>query len=584
MRRTRTDFLFAILLASFTSFLYQANACTAALLTLTVFCTFTVGSLRHFLMLWLSAGILALYFIFGQQQLANQAKRPAFIDEMAIRVQRDQLRLTTEGTVSGQGRLESGEKVLFNYQATSQKDLDRFIESDHARWLLGQGEKRPIMGPTNDYQFDFRRYWQSQKVTHQIQLKTVAMQEAKASNPVVALIDFLHRAHFRAERLAERLPNPLRDYALSLLLASKASQLYQNNPMIAELGLLHLFALSGLHVAFLTATVQRFFRYLRIEQEVGDGVLLVLLPLFYLFTSSPAVLFRALLAGELRIIRRYLRWRISAIQIWSYSLIGSLLLSPAILLTLGGQLSFSLTLAVILSKQLGMIKRGLFLSLVTFPLILSQQYVWNGWQTVANLLAIPFFTSAVLPATLLGYFLGSWSFLATLCNLLIRFFDTAVSLAGRLPGQFVIGALSWPVLIGLFLLPFWLLPLGKTGKRLVIAAWFTILLGNFVLIHWPAEGEWTTFDIGQGDAAVLIEPRHRTVTMIDTGGKVRFGPQPNYRTGHPEDLRPKAIEAKKAKARGGAGSFRYFALSSRQGNSTHSYPRALPSRSGPYWR
>ncbi|MCK8616811.1 DUF4131 domain-containing protein [Fructobacillus sp. M158] len=152
-------------------------------------------------MLWLSAGILALYFIFGQQQLANQAKRPAFTGEMAIRVQRDQLRLTTEGTVSGQGRLESGEKVLFNYQATSQKDLDRFIESDHARWLLGQGEKRPIMGPTNDYQFDFRRYWQSQKVTHQIQLKTVAMQEAKASNPVVALIYFSAPGPFQSRKV-----------------------------------------------------------------------------------------------------------------------------------------------------------------------------------------------------------------------------------------------------------------------------------------------------------------------------------------------------------------------------------------------
>ncbi|MBS9335761.1 DNA internalization-related competence protein ComEC/Rec2 [Fructobacillus papyrifericola] len=526
---------------------YRQNAMTETLLLATALLSLTLNDQRQLLLLWLFTLLFFLYCHFDNRHLLQASQRGLETGPQSLIVQPDQFRRSEDGVISGQGRTVQGEKQLFFYQAKSQAEMDRFAAVKETVAFVGSGESTPVMGATNDYQFDFRQYWRSQKVTQQVRFERLDIQQAKAANPLSAVMNRLHALHARAARMADGLPNPLRDYALSLLLAAKGSQLYDNNPMIAELGLIHLFALSGLHVSFLSNYFRKVCRRLRIDREVADGLLAVLLPLFYLFTGSPSVLFRATVAGELRIFSQNFNRPLAPIQIWSYSLILSLLLAPQILLTLGGQLSFALTLAVTLSSKLSVVKRAFFLSLVTFPLIVSSQYVWNLWQTVANLIAIPVFTTLVLPATLLGYSLSFLPVLPMLCNGLIQLFDSAVALFGRLPGQLVVGALTWPILVLLFLLPFSALSLDKRGKRALLLAWVVLLTANWLMVRFPSHGEWTTFDIGQGDAAVLIEPRHQTVTMIDTGGKVQFGPRPHFETGGPKDERTQVKAFKRAK-------------------------------------
>ncbi|MBS9334917.1 DNA internalization-related competence protein ComEC/Rec2 [Fructobacillus sp. M1-13] len=551
MRTRHFHFLLALVFAALSLVINRPNALTVTLMVGMTLLSLTLGFGKKLRLFWTLCLPFVLYLQVGHGHLEKQALRPASQGQERLLVHADQLKIAEDGRIRGQGKTARGEKLLFSYAAKDQADVDRWAQLSGTYWLFGQADKTPIMGPTNDYQFDFRAYWQSQKVTHTLCFKEVAIQPADAQNPWQALLFACHRAHAAAERWTDRLPNPLRDYALSLILASKGSQLYDNNPMIAELGLIHLFALSGLHVAFLTRFLREGFLLARISREVGDGLLAFFLPLFFLFTGLPAVLFRAMLSGEMKLFGRNFRLRIDPIKSWSWSLIGSLIVYPQLLLTMGGQLSFALTLAVIISQGSNIWQRGLFLSLVTFPFILATQYSWNLWQTLANILAVPVFTVVVLPVTLVGYFACWIPGVCPITNTIIQLFDKAVALAGALPGKIVIGALSWPVLVLLFLLPFFALGAKKSSKKLAIATWLFLLLGNSAFVHWPKQGEWTTFDIGQGDAAVLIEPRHKTITMIDTGGKVQFGPRPHYSTGRPTDTRPKVVQNKALKQQEG---------------------------------
>lgn len=228
----------------------------------------------------------------------------------------------------------------------------------------------------------------------------------------------------------------------------------------------------------------------------------------------------------------------------------TLLFYPQVLLTLGGQLSFLLTLAVITTKNMNYWIRGLFLSFVSFPIILSQQYGWNVWQTLANLLVVPLFSTVVLPATLIGYFFSWLPFIQSFTNGLILVFDRLIFLVGQLPGYVVIGAFSWPVLLILLLIPWFLFRVSQKVRMILVSAWLFCFSVNYALIHWPSKGEWTTFDIGQGDAAVLIEPGHRSVTVIDTGGKVVFGPLPMYDIGK-QNGKQKNLEQKRLKEQEG---------------------------------
>lgn len=176
-------------------------------------------------------------------------------------------------------------------------------------------------------------------------------------------------------------------------------------------------------------------------------------------------------------------------------------------------------------------QKGLFLSLLSFPLIVAQQYTWNLWQSAANLLAVPVFATIILPVVLFGYFI-QLAPLPEVANLVVKIFDRAVAWVGSWPGQVVIGDLTWPIFLVLFVLPWFTLRASRRVQQRLVMAWLVALCLGFVRVHWLQPGEYTTFDIGQGDAALLLEPGNRSAMLIDTGGKVSF-----QRRGF---LRPKA--------------------------------------------
>ncbi|WP_061993112.1 DNA internalization-related competence protein ComEC/Rec2, partial [Fructobacillus ficulneus] len=329
--------------------------------------------------------------------------------------------------------------------------------------------------------------------------------------------------HWALADRAHHLPQPLANYALALLLGAKDQTLYADNPKIQELGLIHLFSLSGFHVAFLLALVRWLGRRLGLYREITLAIMAVVLPSFYWLTACPPILVRAVVAGEGRILRQAGGWRVDPVTIWSWSLLVALAVHPQILLTVGGQLSFALTLALTLMPATWPSwQKGVFLSVLTFPIIVAQQYVWNCWQTVANLLAVPIFSTVILPTVLVAFLLVPVPGLAPTCNWIVASFDQTIAWVGSWPGQVVVGALAWPVLLTLFCLPWFAIGANHRCRRWLVSTWIVVLLFGWTTVRWRSTGEYTTFDIGQGDAAVLREPWNRSVTLIDTGGKVSF--------------------------------------------------------------
>ncbi|MDG9750076.1 hypothetical protein [Leuconostoc mesenteroides] len=65
-------------------------------------------------------------------------------------------------------------------------------------------------------------------------------------------------------------------------------------------------------------------------------------------------------------------------------------------------------------------------------------------------------------------------------------------------------------------------------KHISRISWLVSFSVAMIFVHLPYHGEFATFDIGQGDAAVIREPYNKTITLIDTGGKVTFGEQPAW--------------------------------------------------------
>ncbi|MBS9338854.1 DNA internalization-related competence protein ComEC/Rec2 [Fructobacillus sp. M2-14] len=523
MNRERFWMLLALTCAALSLIVYRPNACTTFLFLLVLSGCLTIRVKKDLLKLGLFSALFFGYIFLDHATLVKQRNMPVGEGCYELVVQPDDFSVNEEGIVRGKAKLARGMPVYFSYRAKNQKSLDDFLMDDGPLNLSANGELKRIVPATNLFQFDWVAFMESKHITHQIVVRDVSVKAARPSNPLQACFFQLRTWHARAETWTNSLPNPFGNYTKALLLGGKADELYEENPKISELGLVHLFSLSGLHVGFLLAAVSWFGQRLRIFKEMTSVFQAVALPMFYLFTGSPPVLVRAVVAGEARLVKESYGTVIDSQVIWAWSLLGGLIVTPQILLTLGGQLSFALTLAVTMGKDLNYWQKGLFLSSVTFPIIMAWQSTWNCWQSVANILAVPIFSSLVLPVVLLGLCLGWVPGVLSLSNVIVWLFDRAVYCLGMLPGNVVLGAFSWPVLIVLFTIPFCFLYQRRLVKVGLTVSWCLLLSGSLLAVRFNRQGEFTTFDIGQGDAAVLIEPMKHSVTVFDTGGKVIFG-------------------------------------------------------------
>lgn len=163
--------------------------------------------------------------------------------------------------------------------------------------------------------------------------------------------------------------------------------------------------------------------------------------------------------------------------------------------------------------------------MVSFVLITPQQYTWHILQTLANWAAIPLFSLVIVPCVLIGW-LGQPLVEVVRCmNSVIAFFARTLDDLAQLPGQLIIGKLPWWLIICLLVLAIISFVTHKKIAYVARWAWAIFLVIGIMSMKYPLRGEFTTFDIGQGDAALLRTPGNRVVTLIDTGGAPQFGQQ-----------------------------------------------------------
>lgn len=233
----------AWLVGALSLLVYRSNFLTICLaLLFTLFALFTVRG-RDLLIVFVLSLAFLLYFLIDQKILDCQANRPDKKGQsFAILAYLEEQTTNFEGRVAGLGRLKSsGDRVYYYYQAHNPEDLKRFWSMACPTLLHGRGDFTPIMPATNFYQFDFKDFAKTKRITHQVRLQEVDLR----LNPTASWFDRLNaQFHYWNAILSDRakaLPNPVSNYALALLLGSKNQTLYDDNPKIQELGLIHLF-------------------------------------------------------------------------------------------------------------------------------------------------------------------------------------------------------------------------------------------------------------------------------------------------------------------------------------------------------
>ncbi|MDN4082722.1 ComEC/Rec2 family competence protein [Paenibacillus polymyxa] len=177
-----------------------------------------------------------------------------------------------------------------------------------------------------------------------------------------------------------------------------------------QLGLTHILAISGMHVAVYAATLLYLLKLLRVSRETSLTIVMVLIPVYVLLTgASPSVVRAGIMAmiGLFAARRGLLK---DGLNILSVSALLMLLWNPYYLLSVSFQLSFLVTGGLLIYMPLmkpffakwplligGEVAITITAQLVSFPMTVFYFNQFSILSFAANFLLVPLITYIVLP-------------------------------------------------------------------------------------------------------------------------------------------------------------------------------------------
>jgi competence protein ComEC len=312
-------------------------------------------------------------------------------------------------------------------------------------------------------------------------------------------------------------------------------------------GLLHLIAISGLHVLFF------YFIFVNLLNiflpKRWAEIIFIFLMLVYagLCQWSPPVM-RAIVMIMLVVIARWLQRPVSPLQIICLSLLVITAYDPLQLFSIGLQLSYlcviTLLYAVPKMKTVSIThplwkyrlqKTGLYIldviivsfvvSVVMLPIMLFYFYRGSLNGIIGNLLGIPL-VSVLLPMSFVLMVLPSgWAvfhWLKAVFDLLHLGFEKWVVLTANLPFYVDRVMISLPLLIAFYLIIAALAVRIKSGVRLRKLSYALLIMAvPFIIYSFVPQKKpftLTVFNAGQGDCTLVEYPMGQSL-MVDTGPK-----------------------------------------------------------------
>lgn len=491
------------------------------MLLITAWLVIRIINLRCPVVLTVSLLILALAFGGGwlyQQKINSQTCQEPVQVKQSLLVQPDKIK-TTDQVVSFIGinqQTKYGEVVtVIIKDPVLLEEIQRIKTATN--WQV-TGELQPIIPATNENQFDRQRFYRQQRVYQHLQVAKI--------NQIVpvektSFINWCHQIRYRLIEYFSIMPQPLAGCCQQLLVGQTTSAIGREMQDAKKLGIIHLFCISGMHVFLLVSIIRLLGIYMWLEREWLDLLLVFILPCYLVIAGDSISITRAVMMAEISLMRRFLG--VDALDGWALSLLAGLVIEPELGLSLGGQLSYTLSFILqVLSKKLRNFHQCLILGCLSLPSILSYTFEFHLLSLVLSYPMIPLFSFVLFPLVLIS----ASTFkvipaISYLVNSLLKYFQLLLSLLASLPGEIHFGKPPLVVAILLFIITLWCV--SSYQRRYRWLTLFLVYLLCFICIHYPLNGEVTFVDIGQGDCIIIRQAFNRQVVMIDTGGKLQFG-------------------------------------------------------------
>ncbi|RRG17391.1 DNA internalization-related competence protein ComEC/Rec2 [Weissella viridescens] len=437
----------------------------------------------------------------------------------------------SEQSLSGTGKIAiSGESVKFRVRHLTESDINQIKKYDGSLEIKAAYTYQRITGPRNRFEFDMQHYWFSRGIVCQLMTNTPIMIHRVQPSiwTIDGIVSLVRSNHVRLVAWFEKLPHGLRDYAETLLLGYVRPDFYLDNQGLSQLGLIHLFSISGFQVHLVCQSWYFLCRRLNFLKEFRLWSSQLVLGFFWIFAGDNRSLIRSVVAMGTDHFVQLKNYRWTRFDIWGMTILLSLLLEPGLLCHLGGQLSCLLSFGLLWVRQLKWWQVSMMLNVLILPLLIWNTFTWHPISVLCNLVVIPCFTYLICPLVIVGVLaqILHLSPMVALIDGIMTLLQNGFAMVAKCPGEICLGQPN-PICFGLLAIVTLICIIYRDCR------WWRALAVGYVLILFLG-GMRTTdhivfFDVGQGDATFFKLDTNETI-LVDVGGKVSFNQNQRQRT------------------------------------------------------
>ena len=455
-------------------------------------------------------GIFGFWFLFqnwqqsqASQNLADSVERVRILPD-TIKVNGDSLSFRGKSD----GRIF---QVYYKLQSEEEKEAFQALTALHDLEL--EGKLSEPEGQRNFGGFDYQAYLKTQGIYQTLNIKKIQSLQKVGSWDIGENLSSLRRK--AVVWIKTHFPDPMRNYMTGLLLGHLDTDFEEMNGLYSSLGIIHLFALSGMQVGFFMDGFKKLLLRLGLTQEKLKWLTYPFSLIYVGLTGFSASVIRSLLQKLLA------QHGVKGLDNFALTVLVLFIIMPNFFLTAGGVLSCAYAFILTMTGKEGeglkaVARESLVISLGILPILSFYFAEFQPWSILLTFVFSFLFDLVFLPLLSILFAL-SFLYPVIQLNFIFEWLEGMIRFVSQVASRpLVFGQPNAWLLILLLISLALVYDCRKNIKRLAVLS--LLITGLFFLTKHPLENEITMLDVGQGESIFLRDVTGKTI-LIDVGGK-----------------------------------------------------------------